>query len=298
MAIATPPEYKTFKLPPSGFKPLEASTEELLRHGFPPRPEDPKLLEHFTKTFTRLERKLEVVKPELKVVEHVVHGPRQNHVIDGVETSNNWSGAVVFASDISIVAGHWTIPAITPPSANQEYWCASWVGIDGDGSNDVCQSGVAAYIENSSLTVYPWIEWYPAPSMAITNIAVAAGDTVSVMVCASGAGATSATVYFSNLTTGRSTSVALTAPRGTTLAANCAEWIVEAPTVNGGLSALADYGQCVFIDSFCSANGTTLDAGTAVNGGRGDTINMTNASGATISNGAIGGSEVVECLYA
>jgi hypothetical protein len=41
---------------------------------------------------------------------------------------------------------------------------------------------------------------------------------------------TSATVYFTNQSTNVGTSFTITAPSGTTLAGNCAEWIVERPT--------------------------------------------------------------------
>ena len=54
-----------------------------------------------------------------------------------------------------------------------------------------------------------------------------------------------------NRTTGDSTSLTFNAPSGTSLVGNSAEWIVEAPTVGGQQSSLADYGEVFF--SVCEA---------------------------------------------
>ena len=39
---------------PRGFDPLTASQQELIRHGFPPRPKDPRLLSEWEKLMHRL----------------------------------------------------------------------------------------------------------------------------------------------------------------------------------------------------------------------------------------------------
>jgi hypothetical protein len=102
----------------------------------------------------------------------------------------------------------------------------------------------------------------------------------------------SGTVYWTNVTTGATTNATLTAPSGTKLVGNCAEWIVEAPTVSGSQSALADYGEVFF--SVCEAR---TNKGTTVNGGTGGNINMTNAGGTVISDGNLITPTIVQCLY-
>lgn len=72
---------------------------------------------------------------------------------------------------------------------------------------------------------------------------------------------------------------------------NCAEWIVEAPTVGGSQSALADYGEVFF--SVCQA---TLTNNSTLNGGTGDTINMT-AGGSTVSTGTIVTPTILQCQH-
>ena len=69
---------------------------------------------------------------------------------------------------------------------------------------------------------------------------------MTMTICTAGVGATTATVVFANHTSGASTSVNFTAPAGTKLVGNCAEWIVEAPTVGGAQSTIPDYGEVFF----------------------------------------------------
>src|SRR5262252_590153 len=40
------------------------------------------------------------------------------------------------------VQGDWVVPDVDAPTENQWYYSANWIGIDGDGSGDVCQMGV------------------------------------------------------------------------------------------------------------------------------------------------------------
>jgi hypothetical protein len=119
---------------------------------------------------------------------------------------------------------------------------------------------------------------------------------ITALLCTSGAGATSATGYFTNRTTGASTSFTFTAPSGTSLTGNCAEWIVEAPTVGGSQSAMADYGEVFF--SVCEA--VAYDANnnpTTVSGGSGDNINMNSGAGTEVSAGNLITPAIIQCDY-
>ena len=79
----------------------------------------------------------------------------------------------------------------------------------------------------------------------------------------------------------RALSLSETAPSG----------IVEAPTVGGSQSALADYGEVFF--SVCEG---FLTNGNTVNGGTGDNINMTAGSN-VVSDGNLITPTVIQCLY-
>jgi hypothetical protein len=105
-----------------------------------------------------------------------------------------------------------------------------------------------------------------------------------------------ASAYFTNRTTGDSTSFVFNAPSGTSLVGNCAEWIVDAPTVGGQQSSMADYGE-VFFSVAEAFLGTLGGGGGTVNAGTGDVITMQNGAGQAVSQGSIITPTIVQCAY-
>ena len=178
------------------------------------------------------------------------------------------------------------------PTQNQAYYSVSWIGIDGDGSGDVCQAGMVCEVTNSSRTINPWHEWFPSSWVNITNLTVLPGDMISMVIWAGGAGSTSATISFANVSSGLATSYTITAPTGTKLVGNSAEWIVETPGINGQLAQMPDYGEVFF--SNCQAG---LTNGTTVNGGTGNNINLVQG-GKTVSTGTLITPTIIQCQYA
>lgn len=189
------------------------------------------------------------------------------------------------------------------PGSESTYNCCSFVGINGDSANsDALQAGVrgtvnqgGGSIERSFYFYWWWIPTLqPVGAGLVTSVPVSAGDLATVIICsAQGAGSTTATVYFANLTTGQSTHLALSAP--TPLVGNSAEWIVSADIGARGLvpfEPLADYGEVVFND--CEA--VTTPGKSTVDGGTGHSINMI-AGGQVISQGILISPTTVECLY-
>jgi Peptidase A4 family len=286
--------------PPSSFDPLTASAADLARFGFPDRPSDPRLLQRYQSVFKRLQGKFQYIQPTFRIDPTKTTRPNAGARTGGTETYDNWSGGVVYApsgQSFKWVQGEWVVPNVYAPTQNQWYYCANWIGLDGDGSGDVCQAGMicSVYQSGSSITrnIYPWHEWYPSSWVEITNLAISPGDMVSMLICTpQGAGSTTATVYFSNTTSGLSTSYAITAPGTTKLAGNSAEWIVETPYVNGVLTQMPDYGEVFF--STCEAY---LTNGTVVNGGTGNNINLAQG-GKTVSTGALVTPTIIQCQYA
>jgi hypothetical protein len=293
-------EVTTFDGPPRGFDLGSAESADLQKFGLPPRQDDPQLQAKYDRFLQRMQGKFNYVPATFRTNSEVFHGPRKNLTSAPTITSTNWSGAVVFApagTSFQWVMGEWVIPDVDAPTDNQWYYVASWVGIDGDGSGDVCQAGIGSAVYQSGTAVtkefYVWWEWYPLPEVQITSLPISPGDMVTFLLCAvPGAGTTSAIVYISNITTGASTSVKFTAPAGTKLVGNSAEWVVEAPTVNGQQSATADFGEVFF--SECEADTT---AGVVVDGGTGDNINQINSAGTVVVDGNVISPTVVQCLY-
>jgi hypothetical protein len=186
-----------------------------------------------------------------------------------------------------------------PPGAVDGIWysASTWIGIDGDdGSGDVLQAGCDADVIISGGVVQhqfnPWWEWYPAGSQWISTMLVSPGDELTCLICVQAGSGTNASIFLGNVTTGVGHFFSATAPTGTTLQGNCAEWIVEALEIDTNAPELAQYTTVEFTE--CNA-GTV--AGATVHADSGNTINMVDGNRAVISEGAILGPTQVQVQY-
>ncbi|GAA3537033.1 G1 family endopeptidase [Amycolatopsis ultiminotia] len=100
-------------------------------------------------------------------------------------SGGNWGGYVSFG-DFTTATASWTEPSVTCNSSNDLF--APWVGIDGDGSSTVEQTGVATDCSSGSPVYQAWYEMFPdAPVYYSTSEApVAAGDQISATVTRTG----------------------------------------------------------------------------------------------------------------
>lgn len=294
---------RLFTLPPKGFKPADADDRELRVFGLAPRPTwDDKLLKRWQ---TKYARRLEFLRPTFRRMDYKRHrlpGEEGSKAVHGVETSTIWSGAVVHApqgKQMKWVESEWTVPnACPPPGAVSGVWysASTWIGIDGDGSPDVlqagCDSDVMPTSSGTTRQVNPWWEWFPEGTFWISNFPVSQGDTMSCLVCGDVGSNTSAVIFLMNDTNGAHASFAVTAPSGTTLEGNCAEWILESLEIDTIVPELASYGAMYFDACNC---GTTDN--TSLNASNANTMNMLDSSGNVISQGAIENQTLVRCTY-
>jgi hypothetical protein len=248
---------------------LQASDRDLAHYGFPPRPDadsNPKAYARWSKALTASKRR---IVPRLEMT-NVYHGPMRagTQLTESTGTSSNWSGVVVFSGATSYNTSttfYYVYADYVLPVAGQAFgactggwdYSASWVGIDGYGSSDVLQAGLEAdaYCSGYAMeTNYSaWIEWAPASEMSISNFPVAPGDDLFVDVWHTSA--TQGYAWFTNLTTNQYVDMGFTAPSGTLLIGNSAEWVVERPSIgsgSGNLATLTNYVADPFWD--CYAN--------------------------------------------
>ncbi len=155
--------------------------------------------------------------------------------------STNWSGVIDTGSVYSGVGGQWTVPSVQP-TASPAY-SGTWIGIDGtsiDSSHaGLIQTGTG---QNSGPTqYYAWYEIVPAPPQVI-NQPVAPGDDMAATIIEQSAGLWQ--ISIGDLTKGWAEQGDFTYNGPDT----SAEWIEEAPTVNGSQSTLADFGSVGFSD--------------------------------------------------
>jgi hypothetical protein len=183
--------------------------------------------------------------------------------------SSNWSGYMVTTAatsgctpatgvTYSSVSGTWTVPTVTGSSgggllggltgANDTY-SALWTGIDGVNDSNLIQAGTEQDVVGGSAQYGAWWEILPAPETVIPSITVHPGDAISVTI-AEGASPCSSGQWLIALTDSIADSQGRGAPFTTCQSyagqQTSAEWIVEAPLVNGMQSNIANYGSALF----------------------------------------------------
>src|SRR5690349_8532789 len=178
----------------------------------------------------------------------VRHAP--NHKITN-STSTNVSAYAVNGSRFTCVSAQWTEPTV---SCSRTAYSSFWVGLDGDTSNTVEQTGTDADCSGSTPQYYAWYEMYPKFPVNLRGT-VRPGDHLSASVTTNGSGSftltiTDSTQGWTNTTTARLKSAKLAS----------AEVIAEAPSSSGGVLPLANFGSVGF--SGATANGALLTSST------------------------------------
>lgn len=210
------------------------------------------------------------------------HGPLRaagvapNHKITN-STSTNWSGYDVAGGTYRTVRATWVQPAV---NCTATAYSSFWVGIDGDTSNTVEQTGSEADCQGTRPVYSAWYEMYPKFPVTFSN-PVAPGDHFSATVSTDGNG--SFTLSLKDTTKGWTQT---TTQRLKKAQLASAEVIAEAPSSSGGVLPLANFGTVSF--SGATVNGSALTSST-----RGiDAITMKTSSGtvkaqpSSISNGS------------
>lgn len=161
----------------------------------------------------------------------------------GQSTSTNWSGyAVTGAGPYSSVSASWTQPAVNC-SKTPEGYSSFWVGLDGDTTSTVEQTGTEADCSGGSPDYYAWYEMYPKYPVDYSN-ALSPGDSMHATVTYLGSGTFKLTLKDTTKGWTKTTKQQLSsAKRGS------AEVIAEAPSSSVGVLPLADFGKAKFSGS-------------------------------------------------
>ncbi len=179
-------------------------------------------------------------------------------------TSTNWSGYASTAGPFTSVSSSWTQPAGT--CTKKTSYSSFWVGLDGDGSNSVEQTGSEVDCSKGIPAYYAWYEMYPKAPVNFVDT-VEPGDIFVASVTEAAGG--NFTLTIADTTQGWSHVVQATYAKAQLYSA---EIIAEAPSSGSRILPLTDFGTIAFTAS--EANGEPIGSvgGTAITMKKGATV--------------------------
>lgn len=161
-------------------------------------------------------------------------------------SSKNWSGYTVTGrrGAYNRVSGEWIVPTVR--ATQSPTFSSAWIGIDGFKNSSLIQVGTGHEFVNGNAQYYAWWEILPAVETVIPH-SVNPGDRIKATITKVGYSKWSITMR--NLTRNWTfrTLQRYTGPQ------TSAEWIMEAPEVDGIIAKLACVSPTVF--SNCRVNG-------------------------------------------
>lgn len=188
----------------------------------------------------------------------------------GTLEAHNWSGHIFTGPTFTAVSGQWVVPTVQLSAAGA--YSATWLGVDGVNNTSLIQAGTAQDTANGTTTYDDWYEILPANEALVAS--VSPGDHIQASITEDSPGTWTIAITDSTSGQGFSQAFAYSGP-GTS-----AEWIEEAPAVDGQQSALANFGTAQFSGmAFSSSNPSPVAD---------STVNMVGGSG-NASSGAIAG---------
>jgi len=182
--------------------------------------------------------------------------------------SENWAGYTSAGNPgtFTSVSASWAQPAVTCTATDT--FSSFWVGLDGDGTNSVEQTGTEADCNGGAATYQGWFEMFPQAPVFYDN-PVRPGDAMSASVVANGGGA-----FMLTLTDSTQGWTQTTSQTSGTAQLGSAEVIAEAPSDGtGAVLPLSNFG----IVSFTNA---TVD-NTALGNANPGALTMVSASDVT-----------------
>ena len=237
-----------FPVPPAGFKPIEASDEELATYGFPPRPTDPSELDKWTKDMSAYRY---TPVPEVKPSETVygIDQPvksKENATkgLDQTTGSSNWSGYVA-KGNFAMMQADFTQPSV---NASDPYYTreGTWIGFGGyNGSHKLAQTGTGMGRLPSGDYYYAWYELISPtttnPPVTMSSLSINPGDNIH-LYCSFQQANNLFNAYIANNTNGTSQSVLVNVSASEYFDSSTAEFINEKPGVTGSTdNGLSNY---------------------------------------------------------
>jgi len=179
-------------------------------------------------------------------------------------TSLNWAGYASTAGPFTSVSATWAQPKATCTSTTT--YSAFWVGLDGDGSNSVEQTGSEVDCFAGIAHYYSWYEMYPKYPVNFA-LPVHPGDVFHGSVVAGAGGVF--TLVLSDRTAGWTRTVHATY---VSAKLHSAEIIAEAPSTSATVLKLTDFHTVLFRSAQANGKAIGLDSPVSINMESGSTV--------------------------
>jgi hypothetical protein len=275
-----------FPAPPPDFDPLTSPNEQLRRYGCPRRPDpecEPVLRNLWDKA---LAQRPTIVRPSL--VETAwgsrPYAPRAK-VRSGIGVERNqdqlgpdgplggeWGGAIVDlglplnpGEAFTYVYGEWRVPAIdtTMPAETGTQYVAFWIGLGGWNTDNLWQAGVVAKMTGNTVSYFAVTDLIPSNWVAISNFPVAAGDVITMLICAPQVADgfdINASAVMLNQRTQIAMAVGTSGPKDPPVDGSTVEWIIEATNTEMPNFGTMSFTNCVAGNQHNAINLTDMDA--------------------------------------
>jgi hypothetical protein len=276
----------TFPVPPPDFDPFTAPNEKLRRYGYPRRPDpqaEPVLRSLWDKA---LSQRPTIVTPSLvetawrsrpyaaRAKARMGSGVERNQGQLGPDgpLGGQWGGAIVDlglplnpADAFTYVYGEWRVPAIdtTRPAEPGTQHVAFWIGIGGWNTDNLWQAGVVAQMTGNTVSYFAVTDLLPSNWVAISNFPIAAGDLITMLVCAPQVADgfdLNAFAMMLNQRTQIAMIVGTSGPTDPPVDGSTVEWIVEGTNTEMPNFGTMSFTQCIAGNQLHAVNLTDMDA--------------------------------------
>jgi hypothetical protein len=247
---------------PEGFEPDQATEQELIDYGFPSRPDAGN-----ADALALWERAVHTTRVTTDLVEQPgkYHRPVQDLQTTtnaALSTSGNWSAVVVDgkSADFDSIVAFWSVPNVaTQVAKTANGYSSMWVGLDGDGTQDLIQDGTSSDWISAKGVYNAWVEVLPAAETVVTGLPINPGDAIYASTAYKIVSGKKVAVFFmTNFNTAKSISVTMAFPSTLKYTGQTAEWVVERTDVNGSFEhPMPNYGLGFMSAAYASRTGST-----------------------------------------
>lgn len=163
--------------------------------------------------------------------------------------SQNWAGFFLQARAVTAISGTWQVPQVNGPAESDS---STWIGIGGVKNNSLIQAGTDQLMQNGKPYYFAWIELLPALPMQVKEIDLLPGDTVTFTITYQNAN------QWAVVITDKDANESVTKHETYASCLCSAEWIEEAPSLQGQQSPLANFTSVTFAHLSVTYQGHTL----------------------------------------